>query len=49
MAHNHDHGSTDYSRAFAFGVALNVGFVIVEAAYGIMAGSLHFWPMPVIT
>ncbi|MDH3875635.1 MAG: cation transporter, partial [Desulfobacteraceae bacterium] len=30
----------DYSRAFAFGVALNVGFVIVEAAYGIMAGSL---------
>jgi cobalt-zinc-cadmium efflux system protein len=40
MAHNHDHGPTDYSRAFAFGVALNVGFVIVEAAYGIMAGSL---------
>jgi cobalt-zinc-cadmium efflux system protein len=29
-----------YDRAFAFGVALNVGFVIVEAAYGIMAGSL---------
>jgi cobalt-zinc-cadmium efflux system protein len=40
MAHDHDHGPTDYSRAFAFGVALNVGFVIVEAAYGIMAGSL---------
>ena len=40
MAHNHAHGPTDYSRAFAFGVALNVGFVIVEAAYGIMAGSL---------
>jgi len=40
MAHNHDHGPKDYSRAFAFGVALNVGFVIVEAAYGIMAGSL---------
>jgi cobalt-zinc-cadmium efflux system protein len=40
MAHHHDHGPTDYSRAFAFGVALNVGFVIVEAAYGIMAGSL---------
>jgi len=30
----------NYDRAFAFGVALNVGFVIVEAAYGIMAGSL---------
>jgi len=40
MAHNHDHGSKDYSRAFALGVALNVGFVIVEAAYGIMSGSL---------
>ena len=40
MAHNHDHSPTDYNRAFAFGVALNVGFVIVEAAYGIMAGSL---------
>jgi cobalt-zinc-cadmium efflux system protein len=40
MAHHHDHSPKDYSRAFAFGVALNVGFVIVEAAYGIMAGSL---------
>jgi cobalt-zinc-cadmium efflux system protein len=40
MAHNHDHSPKDYSRAFAFGVAFNVGFVIVEAAYGIMAGSL---------
>jgi len=40
MAHNHDHSPKDYSRAFAFGVAFNVGFVIVEAAYGIKAGSL---------
>ena len=40
MAHHHDNSPKDYSRAFAFGVALNVGFVIVEAAYGIMAGSL---------
>jgi len=40
MAHDHDHVPIDYSRSFAFGVALNVGFVIVEAAYGIMAGSL---------
>lgn len=40
MAHNYDHGPMYYSRAFALGVALNVGFVIVEAAYGIMAGSL---------
>ncbi len=40
MAHDHHHRFMNYDRAFAFGVALNVGFVIVEAAYGIMAGSL---------
>jgi cobalt-zinc-cadmium efflux system protein len=40
MAHDHHHRFLNYDRAFAFGVALNVGFVIVEAAYGIMAGSL---------
>ena len=40
MAHDHHRRFMYYDRAFAFGVALNVGFVIVEAAYGIMAGSL---------
>jgi cobalt-zinc-cadmium efflux system protein len=40
MAHNHDHGPMDYNSAFAVGVVLNVGFVIVEAVFGIMAGSL---------
>jgi cobalt-zinc-cadmium efflux system protein len=40
MAHDHHHKVINYDRAFAFGVALNVVFVIVEAAYGIMAGSL---------
>jgi cobalt-zinc-cadmium efflux system protein len=40
MAHNHHHGPANYNRAFAMGVVLNVGFVIVEAAFGIMAGSL---------
>ena len=40
MAHNHNHGPMDYNLAFAVGVALNVGFVIVEVVYGIMAGSL---------
>jgi len=40
MAHDHHHRFMNYDRAFALGVALNVGFVIVEAAYGIMAGSL---------
>jgi cobalt-zinc-cadmium efflux system protein len=40
MLHNNDHYSKDYNPAFALGVSLNVGFVIVEATYGIMAGSL---------
>ena len=40
MAHDHHPKFMNYDRALAFGVALNVGFVIVEAAYGIMAGSL---------
>ena len=40
MPNNHDHVPTDYSRAFAYGVALNVGFVIVEAAFGIISGSV---------
>ncbi len=37
--HRHNH-QPDYGRAFAIGVALNAGFVIVEAAYGFMSGSL---------
>jgi cobalt-zinc-cadmium efflux system protein len=46
MASKHEHshepgpGSADFSRAFAIGTALNLGFVLVEAAYGITANSL---------
>lgn len=42
MAHSHDHGhgTGSYNRAFAIGVVLNAGFVLVEAGYGIVAGSL---------
>ena len=39
-AHGHAHGSADYGRAFAIGVALNLGFVAVEAAFGLLSGSL---------
>ena len=41
-AHGHAHGpaAQDFSRAFAIGVALNIGFVVVEAAYGFLANSL---------
>ena len=38
--HNHDHGPpTDYSRAFALGIVLNLGIVIVEFVFGVMANS----------
>ena len=47
MAHDHgaggsghSHAPANYSRAFAIGVALNVGFVVVEAAFGFLSGSL---------
>lgn len=46
-AHGHDHGHSGhhhgparYDRAFAIGIALNLGFVVVEAAFGVLAGSL---------
>lgn len=42
-AHPHSPGQsqgTDYGRAFALGVILNFGFVVIEAVYGFMSGSL---------
>jgi cobalt-zinc-cadmium efflux system protein len=38
--HNHHHGPPDYNRAFAAAVILNLGFVIVEAVYGVLSDSL---------
>lgn len=38
--HHHHHKAPDYNRAFAVGVALNIVFVVVEVAYGVMANSL---------
>ena len=38
--HTHSHAPKDFNRAFAIGVALNTGFVIVEAVYGFLANSL---------
>jgi cobalt-zinc-cadmium efflux system protein len=40
MGHGHDHGAADYGRAFAIGVVLNLGFVVVEFLYGQLAHSL---------
>lgn len=38
--HGHSHAPADFGRAFAIGTALNLGFVVVEAAFGIWADSV---------
>ena len=38
--HAHAHAPKDFGVAFAIGVALNLGFVIVEASYGLLANSI---------
>jgi cobalt-zinc-cadmium efflux system protein len=41
--HDHSHGhesAPGHGRAFAIGVALNLGFVAIEAVYGILANSM---------
>ncbi len=40
MSGHHHHGEVAHGRAFAWGVALNLLFVAVEAAYGWLGGSL---------
>jgi cobalt-zinc-cadmium efflux system protein len=37
--HNH-HAKADFGRAFAIGIALNLGFVAIEAVYGFIANSM---------
>ena len=38
--HGHVHAPADFGRAFAIGVALNTGFVAIEATYGVLSGSM---------
>ncbi len=38
--HGHSHTPASFGRAFAIGTALNLGFVLVEAAYGLTSGSV---------
>src|ERR1700745_1889703 len=38
--HHHSHAPAVFNRAFAIGVVLYTGFVVVEAAYGFLANSL---------
>ncbi|HVM80020.1 MAG TPA: cation transporter, partial [Stellaceae bacterium] len=43
-SHGHHHhappAERDYGLAFAVGTALNLGFVLVEGAYGFIGGSM---------
>ena len=38
--HHHDHTVTSLNKAFIWGIALNVGFVVVEFAVGLCYGSM---------
>lgn len=38
--HNHSHTPANFGRAFAIGIGLNLAFVILEATYGLWAGSI---------
>ena len=39
-SHDHSHAPADYGRAFAVGIALNVGFVVAEVVFGFIANSM---------
>lgn len=39
-AHGHSHAPADFGRAFLIGIALNTGFVAIEAFYGIISNSM---------
>jgi cobalt-zinc-cadmium efflux system protein len=39
-SHDHAHATPDFGRAFAIGIALNVGFVLVEVVFGFLANSM---------
>lgn len=43
-SHSHDHqhafGSSDFGRAFAIGIALNLAFVVAEVVFGFWANSM---------
>jgi len=38
--HAHNHGPQSFNRAFAIGVTLNLGFVLLEALFGVLSNSL---------
>lgn len=38
--HEHHHAPANFGRAFVIGIVLNAGFVVVEATYGFLSGSM---------
>ena len=40
MGHEHNHAPANYGRAFAVGIALNLGFVVLEVIFGRLSNSL---------
>jgi cobalt-zinc-cadmium efflux system protein len=38
--HTHAHAPANFGKAFAIGIALNLGFVVIEALYGFMSNSV---------
>lgn len=38
--HGHSHAPASFGRAFAVGITLNLAFVMVEAVYGVISGSM---------
>jgi len=39
-SHGHSHGGVPHGQAFAIGIALNLGFVLVETVFGLLNNSL---------
>ncbi|AJY45575.1 cation diffusion facilitator family transporter [Martelella endophytica] len=39
-AHGHSHAPANFGRAFAIGISLNIVYVVLEAIFGVMSGSL---------
>src|SRR6476620_5090919 len=39
-AHSHGHAPASFGRAFAIGIALNLGFVLIETVFGFTANSM---------
>ncbi len=38
--HNHSHEISNYNKAFGIGIGLNIGYVLIEAGYGIVVNSM---------